>query len=65
MDNFKKNYLSIGHEITLSKKDCSTTLEEREYMSRISYTLTVKSIMDAMMYTRPNVTYSLGVVSRY
>ena len=31
MENFKKDYLSIDHEISLSKKDCSITLEERAY----------------------------------
>ena len=65
MDNFKKGYLSIGHEITLFKKDCLTTLEKREHMSRIPYTSTVGSIMYAMTCMRPNVAYSLGVVSRY
>ena len=28
-DNSKKDYLLIGHEITLFKKDCPTTPEER------------------------------------
>ena len=35
MENSKKGYLSIGHGITLSKKDCTTTPEEREHTSRI------------------------------
>ena len=48
MDNFKKVYFLIGHGITLSKKDCSTTPEERERMSRISYASTVGSIMYAI-----------------
>ena len=65
MENLKKNYLSIGHEITLSKKDCSTTPQERERMSRISYASIVESIMYAMMYTRSDVVYSLAIVSRY
>ena len=30
MKNFKKGYLLIGHEISLSKKDCPITSEERE-----------------------------------
>ena len=30
MENSKKGYLSIGHGISLSKKDCVTTPEERE-----------------------------------
>ena len=65
IDNFKKGYLSIGHRITLSKKDCSTTLEERESMSKILYTSVVGSIIYVMIYTRSDVAYSLGVVSRY
>ena len=65
MENFKKGYLSIGHEISLSMKDCPTTLEERECMSRIPYTSTVGSIMYAMTCTRLDVAYSLGMVSRY
>ena len=65
MENFKKDYLSIGHRISLSKRDCATTLEERECMSRIPYTSIVGSIMYAMTCTRLNVAYSLGIVSRY
>ena len=65
MKNSKKGYLSIGHEITLSKKDCVTTPEKRERMSRIPYASTVGSIMYAMTCTRPDVAHSLGVVSRY
>ena len=65
MENFKKGYLSIPSEITLSKRDCATTLEERERMNRIPYASVVGSIMYAMICTRPDVAYSLGVVSRY
>ena len=65
MENSKKGYLPIGHGIKLSKKDCVTTPEERERMSRIPYASAVGSIMYAMLCTRPDVAYSLGVVSRY
>ena len=65
MENSKKGYLPIGHGIQLSKKDCATTPEERERMSRIPYASAVGSIMYAMTCTRPDVAYSLGVVSRY
>ena len=51
MKNFKKNYLSIGQEIFLSKRDCPITPEEREHISRISYASTVGSIMYAMTCT--------------
>ena len=65
MDNFKKGYLSIGHRITLSKKDCPITPEEIKCMNRIPYASTVESIMYAMTCMRPDVAYSLGIVSRY
>ena len=65
MEDSKNDYLSIGFEITLFKKDCVTTLEERECMSRVPYSLTAGSIMYTMTCTRPDVAYSLGVVSGY
>ena len=65
MDNFKKGYLPIGHGITLSKKDCPTTPEKRERISRIPYASIMKSIMYVMTCTRSDVAYSLGIVSRY
>ena len=63
MKNFKNDYLSIGFEITLSKKDCVTTPEEREHMSRVPYASVVGSIMHAMKCTKPDMVYSLGIVS--
>ena len=65
MENSKKDYLPIGHIIKLFKKDCVTTPEERERMSRIPYASIVGSIMYSMTCMRPNVAYSLGVVSGY
>ena len=65
MENSKKGYLPIGHEISLSKKDCPITPEERARMSRVPYASVVGSIMYAMTCTRLDVAYSLGVVSRY
>ena len=65
MENSKNDYLLIGSRITLSKKDCTTTLEGRERMSRVSYASTVGSIMYTMTCTKADVACSLGVVSRY
>ena len=65
INNFKKGYLSIGHKITLFKKDYLTTPKERECMSRIPYASTMGSIMYAVTCTRSDVAYSLGIVSRY
>ena len=65
MENSKKGYLLIASRVTLSKKYCATTLEEREHMSRVSYASAVGSIMYAMTCTRADMAYSLGVVSRF
>ena len=65
MDNSKRDYLLIGHRIILSKKDCPTTPEERERMSRIPYASIMRSIMYVVTYTRSDVIYLLGIVTRY
>ena len=61
--NFKNDYLSIGSGITLSKKDCVTISEKREYMSKVPHASAVGSIMYDMICTGQDMTYSLGVVS--
>ena len=65
MENFKKGYLSIGHEISLLKSDCPITFQKRERMSRIQYASIVRSIIYVMTCTTPDVAYSLEIVSRY
>ena len=65
MKNSKKDYLPIASKATLSKKDCAITSEERERMSRVPYASVVGSIMYAMICTRVDMAYSLGVVSKY
>ena len=48
MENSKKGYLPIDHGISLSKRDCPTTPQERERMGRIPYASAVGSIMYSM-----------------
>ena len=55
MEDFKKDYLLIGHEISLSKKNYPTTAQEREHMSRFSYASIVRSIMYVMTCIRSDV----------
>ena len=57
LENFKKSYLSIGYEISLSKRDCLTTPQKREHMSIISYASVVDSTIYAMTYIRPDIAY--------
>ena len=65
MDESKKGYLSMSQGIHFSKKISPKTLEEREKIAMISYASVVESIMYAMLYSRPNVAYTLGIVSRF
>jgi len=41
------------------------TSEERERIAMIPYASAVGSIMYVMLYTRPDVAYALGIVSRF
>ena len=65
MDGSKNGYLPISQGIHLSKKISPKTSEERERMAVIPYALAVGSIMYAMLCTRPDVAYALGIVSRF
>ena len=61
MDGSKKGYLPMSQDIHLSKKMSPKTSEERERMAMIPYASGVGSIMYAMLCTRPNVAYALGI----
>ena len=65
MQKNKRGYLHIGLGIQLSKKMSPKTAEERNRMSSIPYTSVVESIIYAMLCTRPDVAYALGIVSRF
>ena len=40
------------------------TDEEKEYMKTVPYASTVGSLMYVMLCTRPDICYSVGIVSR-
>ena len=42
-----------------------TTVEEREYMTRVLYASTVGSLMYAMVCTRPYLSQAVSIISRY
>ena len=65
MDGSKRGYLSMSQGIHLSKRMSPKTSEERNRMSSIPYASAVGSIMYAMLCTRPDVAYALGIVSRF
>jgi len=42
-----------------------TTVEEREYMTRVSYASAVDSLMYAMVCTRPDLSQTVLMTNRY
>ena len=53
------------HGKHLSKSMCPKTQEERDNMSRIPYASAIGSIMYSMLCTRPDVSFSLSIASRF
>ncbi|KAA0059675.1 gag/pol protein [Cucumis melo var. makuwa] len=65
MQNSKKGLLPFRHGVHLSKEQCLKTPQKVEDMKRIPYASAVGSLMYVMLYTRPDICYALGIVSRY
>ena len=65
MEGSKRGYLPMSQGIHLFKKMSPKTLEERQRMNKIPYASAVGSIMYAMLCTRPDVAYVLGIASRF
>ncbi|WRX19934.1 Reverse transcriptase [Theobroma cacao] len=61
----KKGFMPSRHGIKLSKEMSPKTPEEVEYMRRIPYASVVGSLMYAMLCTRPDICYAIGLVSRF
>jgi len=53
-----------GH-FKLSSKQYLQSLEEEKEMSRVPYASVVRSLMYAMVCTRPNLVYAVSTVSRF
>ncbi|KAA0058181.1 gag/pol protein [Cucumis melo var. makuwa] len=65
MQNSKRGLLPFRHGVTLSKEQCLKTPQEVEKMRHIPYASAVGSLMYAMLCTRPDICYAVGIVSRY
>ena len=65
MENSKKGLIPLQQGVVLSKKDCPSTKEQREYMSKVPYASAIGSIMYAMLCTRVDVAHALSVTSRF
>ncbi|KAL9268540.1 Retrovirus-related Pol polyprotein from transposon TNT 1-94-like protein, partial [Drosera capensis] len=56
---------SLPSHVKWSKKLCPSTEKEKDEMSRVPYSSAVGSLMYAMVCTRPDIAYAVGVVSRF
>ena len=65
MHDSKKGFLPFRHGISLSKDQCPKTDEETESMKTVPYASVVGSLMYAMLCTRPDICFAVGMVSRY
>ena len=65
MQDSKKGLLLTRHGIILSKEQCPKTPQEEDDMRRIPYASVVGSFMNAILCTRPDICYAVGIVSRY
>ncbi|GJR16265.1 putative RNA-directed DNA polymerase [Tanacetum coccineum] len=65
MDNSKKGNLPLHHGIKISSDLCPKTNDELDKMSRVPYASAIGSIMYAMTCTRPDVSFTLSMVSRH
>ena len=65
MDNSKKGLLPFRHSLRFSKDQCPKTQEERDRMAGMPYASAVGSLIYAMLCTRRNIYFAVGMVSRY
>jgi len=56
---------SLASHFKLKAIMSSTTIEEREYMTRVPYSRAVSSLMYAMMCIRPDLSHVVSMISRY
>ncbi|KAH9752611.1 hypothetical protein KPL71_014762 [Citrus sinensis] len=65
MENSKTGLLPFRHEITFSKDQSAKTYEEIEKMRRVPCAEVVGSLMYAVLCTRPDICFAVGMVSKY
>ena len=65
MDNAKPISTPLLTTIQLLDRESPSTEEDRKLNGKIPYASVVGSIMYAMVVTRPDLVYAVGVVSRY
>ena len=65
LQDSKKGDLPFRHGIILFKDQCPKALAEIESIKIAPYASAVESLMYAMLCTRPDICFDIGMVSRY
>ena len=65
MENCKPALVPMAVGIKLIEGMCPKTLEEKKRMEETPYASALGSLMYAMLFTRPDLCYTVGVLSRY
>jgi len=65
MDNAKAVSSPLATHFKLNTEQCPSTDAEKKDMERVPYASAVGSLMYAMVCTRPDIAYAVGVVSRF
>eukprot|EP00252_Welwitschia_mirabilis_P028029 TRINITY_DN992_c0_g1_i5.p1 TRINITY_DN992_c0_g1~~TRINITY_DN992_c0_g1_i5.p1 ORF type:complete len:816 (+),score=171.97 TRINITY_DN992_c0_g1_i5:277-2448(+) len=65
MKDAKPMSTPLATHFQLSRKDCPSSKEDVAKVRNIPYASAVGSLMYAMVCTRPDIAYAVGVVSRY
>ena len=64
MQNEKLVSTHLENHFKLSEEMCPKTQEDIEYMFKVPYSSVVGSCMYAMVWTRPDISHGVGVVSK-
>jgi hypothetical protein len=70
LERFRMHYSKpvdtpVDKGLTLSLEQCPKTDDEKQKMSSVPYASAVGSLMYAMLCTRPDICFAVGLVSRY
>ena len=65
MEESKKGFLPMSHEVHVFKDMYPRTHKERGRMDGIPYASAIGSIIYAMLCTRPDVSYALSITNIY
>lgn len=65
MQEAKIRCTPLGAHLNLTKEQSPKTNEDKVTMDKVPYASAVGSLMYAMVCTRPDIAYAVGVVSRF